>query len=98
MNVWAGAAYDQLIKGLSKDVVKIIDRRIGCNYWSGEMPENPNSPEVRNSGRPQMIEKNIKNLKCSTLERDEKKMRVKYKKRTEVLKALDEAASLTPAE
>lgn len=95
---WAGATYDQLTKGLPKDVIKMIDRRIGCNYWSGEMPNNASNPEVRESGRPQMIEKKLKVLKCTNLEKDEKTMRAKYKNKAKVLQALDDTASLTPAD
>lgn len=94
----AGPVYDKLTKGLPKDVVDIIDRRIHCNYLLGEMPANPNDPEVQISGRPQMLEKQIKERKCSALDQDEKKIRAQYKKKKDILEALDNSAELTPAE
>ncbi len=62
------------------------------------MPNDANNPEVRASGRPQMIEKNLKDLKCTRLEKDEGAIKIKYKKNRGVLEALDEATSLTPAD
>lgn len=98
LNSLAGPTYDQLTQGLPKEVIQIIDRRIGCNYWSGEIPKDANSPEVIESGRPQMIERKSKELKCSNLEKDEAAFKVKYKKKTKVLEAIDEAQTLTPAD
>jgi hypothetical protein len=95
---YAGPAYDAIVKGLPKDAVQIVDRRIGCSYWPGEMPNNPNDPDVRASGRPQIIEKKLKELKCEQLERDEKAVREKYIKKKDILKAFNESASLTPAD
>lgn len=95
---YAGPDYDEMIKGLPKEVVSIIDRRIGCNYWPGEMPNNPNEPEVRESGRPQMIEKNLKKLKCSHLEKDETAIQKKYKNKKNVIEALKQASTMNPTD
>ncbi len=97
-NVLAGAEYDQLTKGLPKDAIKIIDRRIGCTYWRGEMPSDANTSEGKESGRPQMIEKELKKLRCSHLDDDEKKTKDKYKKNEKVLNSLNQAGGMSPAD
>jgi hypothetical protein len=95
---YAGPEYDELVKDLPQDVVKIIDRRMGCDHWSNEMPDNPKDPDVRGSGRPQMIEKNLKQLKCSQLEKDEKAIHKKYKNQKKITDAIEQSATLTPAD
>jgi len=82
--------------GLQKDVIAFVDRVIACNYWPGEMPSDADSAEVRASGRPQMIKKELKKAKCSSLKKDEKKIRAKYKKQKRILEAIERSKSLGP--
>jgi hypothetical protein len=95
---FAGSMLDDTVKGQPKDVVEFINRMIACNYWPGEMPDDADSGEAQESGRPQMIKKELKKAKCSLIIKDEKHLRSKYKNRKAVLDALEQSKSLSPGD
>ena len=80
-------AHDDLISDLKKKQPKVIreliDRRIGCNHWTGENPYD--------SERRQQINSALKALKCKQLDKDEAAARRRFVKRPDTLKALQVA-------
>jgi hypothetical protein len=56
---------------LPRDVDGYIDRREGCNHWTGE--------EGYDAGRRAEINRNIAALKCGRLDRDEQRLLHRYR-------------------
>ena len=72
-------------RGQPKDVARFISRVFLCGHWGGEEPYN--------KARAEQIRKAVKQLKCDQLERDEARLRHKYRNNPSVLKALDASKS-----
>lgn len=69
-----------LKKGQPKDVTVMIDRYAGCNHWSEEEPYD--------AERKKEIAAALKELRCSKLDVDEKRILRKYANNPSALKAL----------
>ncbi|MBB2964349.1 hypothetical protein [Methylobacterium sp. R2-1] len=67
---------------LPADVVAYLDRRMGCNHWSGE--------DAYDAARGRQIAA-LRTLRCEAVEADEKRLRRRYGCNPAVLKALDAA-------
>jgi hypothetical protein len=52
------------------EIVKFLDRRAGCDHWTGEEPYD--------AARRREIEAAIADLKCARIERDEAALRKRY--------------------
>jgi hypothetical protein len=72
-----------LQKGQSKDVSELIDRLVGCNYWSGERPYD--------AERKQEIASAMADLKCSRLAKDEAAALKRYANKPRTIKVLQQA-------
>jgi hypothetical protein len=66
--------------GLPKDVIAFLSRKEGCQHWAGE--------EAYDKDRAKEIKKAVNNLQCKQLDADGKKLQKKYKKNSEVRKAI----------
>ena len=75
-----------LQKGMPSDVVKLINRIVACNHWSGE--------EAYDAERQRDIEDALRESRCDQLKRDETSIRDKYRRNKKVEKALDGANEL----
>jgi hypothetical protein len=64
------------------DVKVFIDRRIGCNHWSGEGSEE--------EARAREIRRALMTLRCDKLADDEQTLRARHAKTPVVAKTLDE--------
>jgi len=69
------------------DVKAFIDRRMGCNHWSGEGSEE----EVRT----REIRRAIADLQCKKLAGDERALRARYARTPVVTKTLDDTREWT---
>lgn len=67
---------------VSADVKSFIDRRMGCNYWSGESSEE--------KARTREIRHAMTALRCEKLAEDERSLRAHHARTPAVAKALDE--------
>lgn len=76
-----------LTKGQPKDVVKMIDRYVGCNHWGGEEPYNEE--------RRKEIDSAMSDLRCDTLTNDEKIILQRYSGNKRVLEALKSAKEMS---
>lgn len=72
-----------LKNGQPKDVIELIDRRVGCNHWSGE--------EAYDAGRKQEIAAAMEDLQCQRLDIDEALARRRYAKKPGTISALKQA-------
>jgi hypothetical protein len=81
-----GGPIAQLKKDQPRDVVKMIDRYVGCNHWSGEEPYDEE--------RRKEINRAISSLSCETLEKDEKKILRMYSKNRRALETLKSAKEM----
>jgi hypothetical protein len=70
------------LASLPRDVRVHIDRQMGCNHWSGEEPYD--------AERRRQIMAAARELRCTSLERDEQRLRHRYASSPAVLKALTE--------
>jgi hypothetical protein len=73
---------------LPRDVQAYVDRRAGCNYW----PSEPAYDKVRKAE----IERNVRNLRCSTLNHEEVVLQVRYRDKPDILTAIAEAHDAMP--
>jgi hypothetical protein len=71
------------------DVATFIDRRIGCNHWGGE--GNTEYPE-----RERQVRHALAALRCDRIDGDERALRMKYRRKPQVLELLSETESLLP--
>jgi hypothetical protein len=69
-----------------KDVSSFIERRADCNHWLGEVPYD--------DARAAEIARAIRQLRCAGLERDESKLRRRYRQQPVLLRLLDETADM----
>jgi len=76
--------WDQLKSGLPLEVETYIDRRALCRRWFGSAAAERSST----------VKSALVELKCEALEREEQRLRSKYAKSPNVVKALDEASDL----
>src|SRR5512146_171059 len=65
---------------LPPDARAVVERRIGCNHWSGE--------DAYDAARARQIRAAVRRLHCGRLERDEARLRRRYRSSPKVLKAL----------
>ena len=65
---------------LPRDVRVLIDRRLSCNHWAGEEPYD--------RARKREIDHAFRDLRCDTVEREERRLQRRYAKLPQVLKAL----------
>jgi hypothetical protein len=70
-----------------KDVSAYVARKANCNHFLGEEPYD--------KARAAELNKAMRELKCSTLDRDEARLRRRYAKAPAMLKLIDEAADLS---
>ena len=70
----AAAAAPQAVRAL-------IERRAGCNHWTGEEPYD--EPRRRE------IERAVRDLRCDTLDMDERKLRKRYARHPGVLRLIE---------
>jgi hypothetical protein len=73
---------------LPKDVQAYVDRRTGCNYW----PSEPAYDKIRKAE----IERNVRNLRCSTLTHDEAVLQTRYRDKPDILTAIADAHDAMP--
>jgi len=66
---------------LPHDVEALLDRRVQCEHWAGEEPYD--GPRARK------IEEAVQRLRCDSLETDESRIRLRYKRNPLVIKALE---------
>ena len=76
------------LAGTPRDVARYIDRREGCNHWAGE--------EGYDAARRAEIDKAIADLKCTTLDRDERTLRHRYRNNPAVLRQIKKARDVYP--
>lgn len=81
------AGYDEdlaaINKGVPKQVKLFNQRQIECNHWAGE--------DSYDKERAKEISAAITKLRCDTLERDEKRLRTKYRTRPNVINSINKA-------
>ena len=81
------ADYEQdmtaLQKGMPSSVSKFIDRQVMCNHWSGEEPYDKE--------RLQEINAAADRLKCNDLNKDEIKLKKRYKSKPNIIKRINKA-------
>jgi hypothetical protein len=73
----------RMMRNMPKDVRQLIERRTGCNHWSGE--------EAYDAARGEEINTAVRHLKCDRLDRDEKRLKHLYRGRPDVLSSLKQA-------
>jgi hypothetical protein len=72
-----------------QDVATFIDRRIGCNHWGGE--GGTEYPE-----RERQVRHALAALRCDRIDQDDRALRMKYRRKPQVLELLRETESLLP--
>ena len=72
-----------LKKGMPNKVKKFIDRQIACNHWGGEEPYDKE--------RLQEINAAADRLKCNDLNKDEIKLKKRYKSKPNIIKRINKA-------
>jgi hypothetical protein len=77
------------IEAAPQPVATFIERRVGCNYWDGEV-------SGAGDGRDRTIQRERQKLHCDDIERDERQLRKKHRKSPAVLKLLDDTRELGP--
>ncbi|SCX32194.1 hypothetical protein DSM25558_5408 [Agrobacterium sp. DSM 25558] len=66
---------------LPHDVEAFLDRRAQCEHWAGEEPyDGPRAGEIAVA---------VERLRCDSLETDESRIRLRYKRYQLVIKALE---------
>ena len=78
---WVTAVLASATVQLPHDVEAFLDRRAQCEHWAGEEPYD--GPRARE------IEVAVQQLRCNSLEEDESRMRLRYKRNQLVIKALE---------
>lgn len=77
--------FKALKAGVPAEVATYMDRRSGCNHWTGEEPYD--------AQRRADIEKAIAGLRCVSIDRDETDLRRRYATDPAVLAAMDYAGT-----
>lgn len=65
---------------LPREVRVLIDRRLNCDHWAGEEPYD--------RARRREINAALRDLRCGTVEREETRLKRRYARLPQVLKAL----------
>ena len=65
------------------DAAAYVERRIACDHWAGEEPYD--------AARARQIAAAAKRLRCNNIDADETRLRRRYARDPDVLKALDAA-------
>ncbi len=73
------------------DVAAFVSRRIGCNHWEGESDPAGNIPE-----RESEVQHVLTSLRCQSIDRDERRLRRKYRRNEELIKLLHEVHDFQP--
>jgi hypothetical protein len=73
---------------LPPDVKAYAERRAGCNYW----PSEPAYDKTRKAE----IQRNIRELRCETLVREEAKLNARYRGQPTLLEAIANAHDAMP--
>lgn len=79
--LWVTAVLASAEVPLPHDVEAFQDRRAQCEHWAGEEPYD--GPRARE------IESAVQRLRCDSLETDETRIRLRYKRNQLVIKALE---------
>lgn len=69
---------------LPADARKVVERSAACRHFADEIAGN-------GSERDRQVNRQIKKLRCNSLENDANRIRQKYKSRPEVLRLMDES-------
>jgi hypothetical protein len=77
-----------LTKTAPKEIAAFIERRAYCNHFLGEEPYD--------AERAAELDKTLRELRCNSIERDERKVRRSYRKRPALIRLLDETADALP--
>lgn len=77
---------EALARAAVPEVRAFVTRKLECYHWAGEEPYDQE--------RRRWIERAVNRLKCNRLDRDEVKLRQRYKGNPQTLEALDEAKKI----
>lgn len=83
------------MKAMPLEVRTLIARRAYCNHFWGE-PTNPGSRDPADRGRIRQIEQALRELRCASVEGEERRLGRRYAKAPAILKALDETQDWLP--
>lgn len=75
------------ISGQPRPVINFIERRAGCNHFAGEEPYD--------AERSLFLARQMRRLRCATLERDEAALRRRYRARSDTASVLDETVEMS---
>lgn len=78
---WMTTVLASVTVPLPHDVETFLDRRAQCEHWAGEEPYD--GPRARE------IEAAVQRLRCNSLETDEFRIRLRYKRNQLVIKAIE---------
>jgi hypothetical protein len=81
-------------RNLPGDAASIVKRNVACSYWTRQMPDDPEDEDVRKTGRPKMINAQLKKFNCTSLNGDEIQIREKYKGDRALLATMDKSEKL----
>jgi hypothetical protein len=73
---------------LPGDVHAYINRRTGCNYW-------PSEPAFSKSRKAE-IARNVRELRCATLDHEEAKLKARYQNKPDIVAAIADAHDAMP--
>jgi hypothetical protein len=74
------------VESSPRKVAAFIERRAGCNHFLGEEPYDPE--------RAAELERAIRELRCSRVERDGRRLERTYRDRPEILRLLKDTEDL----
>ena len=83
-NSWAETGLVADYPELPADARKVVERSAACRHFADEIAGN-------GSERDRQVNRQIKKLRCNSLENDANRIRQKYKSRPEVLRLMDES-------
>jgi hypothetical protein len=81
-------------RDLPRDAAFVVKRNVACSYWKRQMPDDPMDEDVQKTGRPQMVNSQLKKFNCTSLDGDEIKVREKYKGNSDILASMDKSEKL----
>jgi hypothetical protein len=81
-------------RDLPRDAAQIVKRNVACFYWKRQMPDDPEDEDVLKTGRPQMVNSQLKKYNCTSLAGDEVMVREKYKSDNDILITMDKSEKL----
>ena len=81
---WADTGLVADYPELPADARKVVERSAACRHFADEIAGN-------GSERDRQVNRQIKKLRCNSLENDANRIRQKYKSRPEVLRLMDES-------